>query len=160
MQFRIFNKSFLLKAFLEYFCICSAEHSCVKVQCRGRRGLPRAGACLCKEQALGSWGCCWQCPVQRWSQWWGCWCRESLCFTGLCSHIEVTQTLPLGSVRNAGIHVQSEHVLHGQTCCSERHTADVIWTQPLQLLRQWNEGGPRAQGRSRGGSQLLSPLWV
>lgn len=31
---RIFNKSFLLKAFLEYFCMCSAEHSCVKVQCR------------------------------------------------------------------------------------------------------------------------------
>lgn len=40
MQFRIFNKNFLLKAFLEYFCMCSAEHSC---PCRGRSGFPSAG---------------------------------------------------------------------------------------------------------------------
>lgn len=66
----------------------------------------RSCSCPCKEQALDSWGCCWQCPGQSWSQCWGCHCKESLCFTRLCSHFVITQTLPLESVRNRGISVQ------------------------------------------------------
>lgn len=62
MQFRIFNKSFLLKAFLKYFYICSVEHSCVKVQCRWRTWLPTAvpapGCVQEKLSAFGAAACC------------------------------------------------------------------------------------------------------
>lgn len=60
MQFRIFNKNFLLKAFLKYFYICSAEHSCAKIQCRWRTGLPRtitAPVCVKEISAFGAAAC-------------------------------------------------------------------------------------------------------
>lgn len=86
-------------------------------------------------------------------QWWGCECRERLCFTGLCSHLVITQILLPESMRNRGTPVQSKHVLHVQTCCSERHRAGL---SPFCSYC----GGIKEDQELRAGADLDLSCWV